>query len=55
MKLTAVSSYVFTLYGHGGHLGHVTWTVKQTFVSPSHVDSIWNLIGQTVSEEKMFK
>ena len=22
----------FTIYGHGGHLGHVTWTIEQTFV-----------------------
>ena len=30
---------------------------EQTFVSPSHGDSIWNLIliDQAVSEEKMFK
>ena len=30
---------------------------EQTFVLPSHGDSIWNLasIGQVVSEEKMFK
>ena len=30
---------------------------EQTFVPPSHVDSIWNLasIGPVVSEEKMFK
>ena len=27
---------VFTIYGHGGHLGHVTWTIyKKTFVPPS--------------------
>ena len=25
---------VFTIYGHGGHLGHVTWTVYITFRSP---------------------
>ena len=30
---------------------------EQTFISPSHGGSIWNLIliGQVVSEEKMFK
>ena len=30
---------------------------EQTFVPPSHGDSIWNLasIGPVVSEEKMFK
>ena len=26
---------VFTIYGHGGHLGHVTWTIYITFVPPS--------------------
>ena len=25
---------VFTLYGHGGHLGHVTWTIYTNFGSP---------------------
>ena len=25
---------VFTIYGHGGHLGHVTWTVCTYFHSP---------------------
>ena len=25
---------VFTIYGHGGHLGHVTWTVCTKFCSP---------------------
>ena len=25
---------VFTLYGHGGHLGHVTWTIYINFHSP---------------------
>ena len=24
---------VFTIYGHGGHLGHVTWTIYIYFVS----------------------
>ena len=27
---------VFTIYGHGGHLGNVTWIRDQTFVSPTH-------------------
>ena len=26
---------VFTIYGHGGHLGHVTWTIYTNFRSPS--------------------
>ena len=25
---------VFTIYGHGGHLGHVTWTIWPSFRSP---------------------
>ena len=25
---------VFTIYGHGGHLGHVTWTIHINFRSP---------------------
>ena len=27
---------VFTIYGRGGHLGHVTWIRDQTFVTPKH-------------------
>ena len=23
---------VFTIYGHGGHLGHVTWTIYINFL-----------------------
>ena len=25
---------VFTIFGHGGHLGHVTWTIYIDFLSP---------------------
>ena len=25
---------VFTIYGHGDHLGHVTWTIYTNFGSP---------------------
>ena len=25
---------VFTIYWHGGHPGHVTWTIKMNFRSP---------------------
>ena len=25
---------VFTIYGHGSHLGHVTWTIYTNFCSP---------------------
>ena len=27
---------VFTIYGHGGHLGNVTWTFYINFRSPFH-------------------
>ena len=48
---------VFTIYGHGGYLGYVTWTILYTFVPPSQGRSTLNLalIGQAVSEENMFK
>ena len=26
--------FFFTIYGHGGHLGHVTWTIYINFCSP---------------------
>ena len=26
---------VFTIYGHGSHLGHVTWTIYTNFSPPS--------------------
>ena len=37
---------LFTIYGYGGPLGHVTWTI-----APSHRGVIWKLalIGQAVS------
>ena len=48
---------VFTIYSHGGHLGHVTWTIYINFRSPFlrmlHINLA--LIGQTVSEEKIFE
>ena len=25
---------ILTIYGHGGHLGHVTWTIYINFLSP---------------------
>ena len=45
--------YFFTMYGHGGHLGHATWTILYTFVLNSQGGSTNNLalIGQAVSEE----
>ena len=26
--------FLSTIYGHGGHLGHVTWTIYINFCSP---------------------
>ena len=31
---TSGSGKVFTIYGHGGHLDHVTWTIYINFRSP---------------------
>ena len=47
----------FTIYGHGGQLGHATSTSWTNFHSPSHGGSIWNLTltGPEVSEDKMFE
>ena len=43
---------VFTIYEHGGHLGHVTWTIWTNFL-PSHRGSIWilTLIGPVVFKQ----
>ena len=48
---------MFTIYGHGGHLGHVTWTIYINFRPPSQGGSTKNLalIGQVVSEEKIYE
>ena len=48
---------VFTIYGHGGHLGHVTCTIYINFIPPSRGGSTQNLalIGQAVSKEKIFE
>ena len=48
---------VFTKYGRGGHLGHVTQTPRTTFIPASHWGSIWNfaLIGPVVLEKKIFE
>ena len=47
----------FTIYGHGGHLGHVTWTIYINFLSPFEGGSTYNLalIGQAVSKGKTFE
>ena len=26
--------FFFSIYGHGGHLGHVTWILRSNFRSP---------------------
>ena len=61
---------VFTIYGRGGHHGHVTqtWLMaailvmwprhrEQTFIPPSHWGSTWNLAstGPAVLERKIFE
>ena len=43
---------VFAIYSHGGHLGHVTWTIYINFCSPFLSLA---LIGQAVSVEKIFE
>ena len=44
----------FTIYGHDGHLDHVTWTIYTNFGSPCprrlHIKYL-ALIGQVVSEK----
>ena len=43
----------FTIYGHGGHLGYLTWI---TFCLPSYnAFNNFALIGQAVSEKKIFE
>ena len=38
IRLTVLEKKIFlrflTIYGHGGHLGHVTWTIYINFRSP---------------------
>ena len=48
---------VFTIYGHGGHLGHVTRTVYTTFRFPDpwRLHMKFGYIGPVVSEEKSFE
>ena len=48
---------VFTIYGHGGHIGHVTKPFEQLFIPPIPGGYIRNLvtIGPVVSEEKSFE
>ena len=47
----------YTIYGHGGHLGHVTWTKCINFRLPLPGGCAGNLteISQVASEEKSFK
>ena len=47
----------FTIYGHGGHLGHVTQTPHTIFHSPNPWRLHMNLavIGQVVLEKKIFE
>ena len=47
---------VFNIYRHGGHLGHVTWTIYINFLSffPRRLHMNLAMIDPTVSE-KMFE
>ena len=44
---------VFTIYGHGGHLSHVTRTFLANFRSP--IPQKLHMKGPVVSEKTMFK
>ena len=48
---------VFTIYGRGGHLGHVTKMLRTNFRSPypRRLHIKLTLIGQAVSEKKIFE
>ena len=48
---------VFTIHGHGGHLGHVARAIYINFRSPfpRRLHIKFDLIGQAVSEEKTFE
>ena len=47
---------IFTMYGHGGHLGHVTSIISNFFISMNLKAYIQNLVlnGPVVSEKNMF-
>ena len=52
---------VFTIYGHGGHLGHVTWTIytnfRSSFPRRLHIkglESIRGFFGLRFSENSKF-
>ena len=47
----------FTIYEHGGNLGHGTWTIlyKLYYPFPGRLHMIFVLIGQAVSEKMMFE
>ena len=46
---------VFIIYGRGGHLGHVTQMPQTKFRFPYPRRLHMNLVGQAVSEKKMFE
>ena len=51
--LLVLEKKILTIYGHGGHLGHVTCTMYINFLS--HFPRADALSGQLVSEKKMFE
>ena len=48
---------VFTIYGRGGHFGHVTWTIHINFRSPfpRRLHLKFGFCCQAVLEEKIFE
>ena len=49
---------VFTIYGHGGHLGHMRpRPFEEIFILSTHKSSTWNLalMGLAASQQKMFE
>ena len=49
---------VFTIYGHVGHLGHVTWTIYLNFRSPLHMDAlheVWLKLAKQCKRRRSLK
>ena len=34
IRLSVLEKNIFSIYGHGSHLGHVTWTIYIKFLTP---------------------
>ena len=49
---------VFTIYGHGGHLGRVTWTIYINFRSPFKrmaPHEIWHRLAKWLQRRRYLK